>query len=61
MQYDTLGRMITRKEPEGTTTWTYDTQPKGIGKLASITAPGVAYKITIVHFPKLPLITLSKK
>ncbi|MEJ1363512.1 MAG: RHS repeat-associated core domain-containing protein [Candidatus Sedimenticola sp. (ex Thyasira tokunagai)] len=37
--YDLLGRMIERVEPEGTTTWTYDTAANGIGKLAQITAP----------------------
>ncbi|HEC84313.1 MAG TPA: hypothetical protein ENI48_03590 [Thioploca sp.] len=39
MQYDRLGRMVQRQEPEGMSTWTYDTQPKGIGKLAAVTGP----------------------
>ncbi len=38
--YDVLGRMIQRVEPEGTTTWVYDTAGTGIGKLASVTGPG---------------------
>jgi YD repeat-containing protein len=50
MTYDALGRLKTRVEAEGTTTWTYDTAnrddaPEGspatwIGKLASVSAPG---------------------
>ncbi|MFC4312412.1 FG-GAP-like repeat-containing protein [Steroidobacter flavus] len=38
--YDALSRMLTRVEPEGTTTFTYDTQANGIGQPASIVAPG---------------------
>ena len=36
MTYDLLGRLKTRVEPEGTTTWNYDTATKGKGKLASV-------------------------
>jgi YD repeat-containing protein len=39
MQYDKLGRLIQRQEPEGISTWTYDTQSKGIGKLAKLNGP----------------------
>ncbi|MCS7064512.1 MAG: FG-GAP-like repeat-containing protein, partial [Methylacidiphilales bacterium] len=40
MKYDLQGRLIERKEPEGTTIWTYDTaQGRGIGKLASVSGP----------------------
>ncbi|MES9868355.1 MAG: RHS repeat-associated core domain-containing protein [Sedimenticola sp.] len=39
MQYDPLGRMIKRTEPEGTTTWQYDTATNGIGKLHKVTGP----------------------
>ncbi len=39
MTYDALGRMTRRVEPEGTTTWTYDTAPRGKGKLAQVNAP----------------------
>jgi YD repeat-containing protein len=39
MAYDKLGRMTQRTEAEGTSTWTYDTKSKGIGKLAVITGP----------------------
>jgi YD repeat-containing protein len=35
-RYDKLGRMIERTEPEGTSTWQYDTAAKGIGKLATM-------------------------
>ncbi|MBI3774723.1 MAG: hypothetical protein HY273_04080, partial [Gammaproteobacteria bacterium] len=34
MDYDVLGRMVKRSEPEGASTWTYDTAPHGIGKVA---------------------------
>lgn len=33
MAYDKLGRMVSRTEAEGTSTWQYDTATKGIGKL----------------------------
>jgi RHS repeat-associated protein len=44
--YDSLGRILTRTEAEGTTTWSYDTAagstPSGhwLGKLGSASAPG---------------------
>lgn len=34
--YDALSRPLTRVEPEGTTTWTWDTADMGVGRLASI-------------------------
>jgi RHS repeat-associated protein len=37
MQYDVLGRMTQRSEPEGVSTWEYDTAANGIGKLAQVT------------------------
>jgi len=37
MSYDKLGRMTSRNELEGTTTWTYDTRWKGA--LSTVTAP----------------------
>lgn len=41
LTYDKLGRMTTRAEgAEGTTTWTYDTASMGLGKLATVSAPG---------------------
>lgn len=41
MNYDVLGRMLSRTENEGTSSWVYDTAPHGIGKLAKETgAPG---------------------
>jgi RHS repeat-associated protein len=39
MVYDELGRITKRQEPEGVSTWEYDTQPKGIGKLAMVKGP----------------------
>lgn len=41
LTYDKLGRLKTRVEgSEGTTTFNYDTASQGVGKIASITAPG---------------------
>jgi len=37
-RYDVLGRLVERQEPEGTTSWEYDTAPKGIGSLAKLTS-----------------------
>ena len=36
MAYDKLGRMVSRNEPEGSSTWVYDTATRGVGKLASV-------------------------
>ena len=38
MTYDNLGRMLTRLEADLNSRWTYDTRPKGIGKIASETS-----------------------
>jgi RHS repeat-associated protein len=38
--YDLLGRQVELAEPEGTSTWTYDTRPQGISQLASVAGPG---------------------
>lgn len=38
LTYDPLGRVATRSEPEGTTTWTWDTAWKGA--LSNVIAPG---------------------
>ena len=40
MSYDALGRMTSRTEAEGTTSWTYDTAVKGKGKLHRVAGPG---------------------
>ena len=37
LQYDLLGRMITRTDTEGTTTWSYDSGTKAIGKFNRVT------------------------
>jgi len=39
LTYDLLGRMKTRTEPEGTSTWVYDSAVNGVGKLAQVTGP----------------------
>ncbi|WP_129775911.1 FG-GAP-like repeat-containing protein [Peristeroidobacter soli] len=38
--YDLLSRLLTRVEAEGTTTFTYDTGTKGVGKTATASSPG---------------------
>jgi RHS repeat-associated protein len=35
-EYDLLGRTVERTEPEGITTWEYDTAPHGVGLLAAV-------------------------
>jgi RHS repeat-associated protein len=45
--YDALGRMTSRTELEGTTTWTYDTSANGIGKPASVAAPGAYLQVYV--------------
>jgi len=41
MKYDVLGRLVERTEPEGISTWEYDTANKGIGKLTkSVSSSG---------------------
>lgn len=46
LTYDLLGRIKTRAEPGMSSTWTYDTAAKGIGKLASVTGGGVSKTFT---------------
>jgi len=48
MSYDILGRMVQRVEPEGTSTWTYDSANKGIGKLAQVVGAD-GFKKTYVY------------
>lgn len=38
MTYDKLGRMLSRTERDLTSTWTWDTATKGVGKLAQVTS-----------------------
>ncbi len=38
LTYDKLGRILTRTEPGLTSTWTYDTAVKGIGKLTQVSS-----------------------
>ncbi|MBX7240359.1 MAG: FG-GAP-like repeat-containing protein [Bacteroidia bacterium] len=46
VKYDSLGRMTQRIEKEGTTTWTYDNRPKGIGKVGTLQSPnGYQYEV----------------
>jgi YD repeat-containing protein len=37
--YDPIGRLVQRVDHDGTTTWTYDTAPHGVGRVASVTSP----------------------
>ena len=36
LTYDALGRLATRNEPEGISSWVYDTRDKGTGKLSRV-------------------------
>jgi RHS repeat-associated protein len=50
--YDKLGRQVQRTEPDMTSSWTYDSAPMGVGRLAaaSITAgPGAGYQRTFAY------------
>ncbi|MCL6270747.1 FG-GAP-like repeat-containing protein [Sansalvadorimonas sp. 2012CJ34-2] len=38
-QYDPLGRLASRQEQEGNSTWTWDSAANGIGQLASVSGP----------------------
>jgi RHS repeat-associated protein len=38
-KYDAIGRLVERDDHDGTTTWTYDTAPHGVGRIASVTSP----------------------
>jgi RHS repeat-associated protein len=50
MAYDRLGRMTTRTSPEYSSSWTYDSCSKGVGKLcASSTTHGVAKSFAYDH------------
>lgn len=40
LNYDRLDRLASRAESEGTSTWTYDTGPRGIGRLRQTIGPG---------------------
>jgi YD repeat-containing protein len=51
MVYDKLGRMTQRTEAEGTSTWTYDTKSKGIGKPAVVTGGAFCF-CSLSHAPK---------
>jgi RHS repeat-associated protein len=37
--HDDVGRLTARAGPDGTSVWTWDTQPNGIGKVAEVTSP----------------------
>jgi RHS repeat-associated protein len=51
-QYDVYGRRIRRDDQDGTTEWTWDTSPSGLGKLATSVgnAPGATEGVRKVYF-----------
>jgi RHS repeat-associated protein len=54
MEYDALGRLKKRTEKEGVTQWVYDTQPKGIGKLTSVSGPnGISQLVEYDEFGRV--------
>ncbi|HEY5960305.1 MAG TPA: RHS repeat-associated core domain-containing protein, partial [Polyangiaceae bacterium] len=40
--FDALNRIVDETSPEGTTTWTYDSEPGAIGRLVKVTGPATA-------------------
>lgn len=48
LEYDKLDRLKKRTEPEGITNWVYDSQPNGIGMLASVT-DYAGYTMTVTY------------
>ncbi|HBZ66317.1 MAG TPA: hypothetical protein DEO70_05715 [Bacteroidales bacterium] len=55
--YDLLGRMTSRTEPEGTTTWTYDNKPHGLGQLGSVSFTNHNTQYTYDDFSRVSGIT----
>ncbi len=53
--YDKLGRILSRSESEGVTTWTWGTSAaaKNIGQLASVSAPGHSQSFTFDSYGRL--------
>jgi YD repeat-containing protein len=47
---DVLGRLIRRSEPEGVTTWTYDTALNGVGKLNKVNTSSVVKEYSYDSF-----------
>jgi RHS repeat-associated protein len=61
--YDRLSRIVSRVEPEGTTTWTWGTSPsaRNVGALASVSATGYAetYQYDSLARPSVTTTTIS--
>jgi RHS repeat-associated protein len=62
-QVDALGRTLSRLDQNGaetlTTSWTWDTAPHGIGKLASLVGPDGTKSYTYTAFSQLQTLTLD--
>jgi RHS repeat-associated protein len=62
-QYDGLGRTLSRLDQNGaemlTTSWTWDTAPHGIGKLATLTSPDGTKSYGYTPLSQLQTITLD--
>ena len=60
VSYDLLGRVVKRQEPGQISAWTWDTAPKGIGKLAAETSDnGFARSYAYDNFGRLAQTTTS--
>jgi RHS repeat-associated protein len=58
--YDQLGRLVRQREPEGVSTWQYDTAPNGIGLLNKVTGPrGYQYLLSYDSLSRLKTTTLT--
>lgn len=56
IEYDKLGRLTKRTDPEGVTTYVYDTGNKGIGKVSSINGyEGIKFAYSYDNFGRLAM------
>ncbi len=56
-RYDVLGRMTSRTEPEGTTTWTYDDKPYGLGLPGSVSCTDHTTQYSYDDFSRVAEVT----
>ena len=60
LAYDVLGRPTVLTEPEGTTTFTYDTRNNGLGKISEVAKPGgISERYDYDNYSRISAITES--